>query len=154
MLHRAGLYRRGVGAKQNIGRTLNEESILHVAGGVVFGKVQRREHMPVVLDFGTFGNRETQSAKDVANFVFYQRERVTRAHRNRVGRAGEVDILLVGVRIFKFAFQLVQLLDSSLFQLVQLFAHFAFLIGSHASEIVEKLGNFTFLAEVFYTNSL
>lgn len=131
-----------------------EEGILHITGGVIFGKIQRRENMPVVLYFGTLGNRETQPAEDVAYLVLYQRERMSRAQRNRVGCASEVDILLVGVSLFEFAFQLVKFFDSTLFQFIQLLAHLSLLVGSYGSEIVEKLRNFSFFTEVFYTNSL
>lgn len=50
-LHHACLYRRCVRAQQHIGLAADEECVLHVAGGMVGGKVERREQVPVVFDF-------------------------------------------------------------------------------------------------------
>ena len=59
ILHDTCLYGRSVCTKQYVRIMLDKESILHVAGRVVFCKVQRREYMPVVFDFRSFSNAES-----------------------------------------------------------------------------------------------
>ena len=49
---------------------LYEERILHITCRMVFSKIQRRENMPVVFDFRTFSNAESQTSEDVADFLF------------------------------------------------------------------------------------
>ena len=72
VLHRADLNRTGVRAQQDIGVLFDEEGILHVAGRMFGWKVQRRENMPVVLDFRAFGHRVTQARKNADDLVFDQ----------------------------------------------------------------------------------
>ena len=90
VFHDAGLYRGGMGAQQHVGRTLNEECVLHVPGRVVFGKVQCREYVPVVFDFGPFGNGESQASENIANFVPYQRNGVAGSQWYGVSRASKI----------------------------------------------------------------
>ena len=54
ILHDTCLYGRSVCTKRYVRIMLDKESILHVAGRVVFCKVQRRECMPVVFDGRSF----------------------------------------------------------------------------------------------------
>ena len=49
-----------MGAQQDVGSSVDEEGVLHIAGGVVFGEVERGEYMPVVFDFGAFGNVKSE----------------------------------------------------------------------------------------------
>ena len=65
-LHCAYLNRAGVAAQHDVAGhvllvLLDEESVLHVACGMVGSKVQCTEHMPVVLNFGTIGDGKAQT---------------------------------------------------------------------------------------------
>ena len=80
-LHRAHLDRTGVRPQQDIRVFADEKRVLHIAGRMLGRKVERREHMPVVLDLGPFGHRIAQPREYVDDFVPYQRDRMPAADR-------------------------------------------------------------------------
>ena len=59
-LHRAHLDRRGVRAQQDVGILFDEERVLHVACRMFGREIERREDMPVILDFGAVGDGVAQ----------------------------------------------------------------------------------------------
>ena len=69
MLHGAYLDRRGMCAQQDVGILFDEERVLHVARRVFGREVERREDMPVVLDFGSVGHGVAQAREDLDDFV-------------------------------------------------------------------------------------
>ena len=105
--------------------------------------------MPVVFDFGAFGNRKSQTAEDVAYLVAYQGNGVACAQCDGVGRAGEVDgVVGFGLLVELFA-QRIDFFCCHLFQLIQPLADFAFVLGGNISEIVEELRYFPFFTQIF-----
>ena len=55
VLHHAALHARSVSAENHIGMGFDEERVLHVARWMIFGKVHRTKHVPVVFYFRTIG---------------------------------------------------------------------------------------------------
>ena len=98
-LHIVGLVARGVAAQQDVlGHVggiapVDEESVLHVACGMVGGKVEHREDVLVIVDLGTAIEREAHTGEYVDNLVFHQRQRMARTQRHGIGRARQVDIV-------------------------------------------------------------
>ena len=72
LLHGAHLQRGGVRAEQHIGVQLDEESVLHVAGGVLLGEVEGGEDVPVVLDVRALHGGEADVLEDAAHLVHHQ----------------------------------------------------------------------------------
>ena len=87
-LHRPDLHGRGVGAEQRVLAQI--EGVLHVAGGMVAGKVQRLEVVIVVLDLRPLGHREAQPHEDGDDLVVDDREGVQRALDRAAPRQREV----------------------------------------------------------------
>ena len=79
-----------MGAQQDVGSSVDEEGVLHIAGGVVFGEVERGEYMPVVFDFGAFGNVKSEAAENGDDFLADERQGVARAESDRRGGACEI----------------------------------------------------------------
>ena len=76
-------------------RGFDEERVLHVAGRVLGREVQRREDVPVVLDFGAVGHGIACREKDLDDLVSDQRNRVARggvrpSRRVQVARRGHL----------------------------------------------------------------
>ncbi len=90
-LHRAGLNAAGMGPQQPVGVLMDIEGILHIAGRMVFRKVERGKIMPVVFDLGAFCNRKAQPAEDMDDLVTYERNRMMRAQGNGIAGQTEVD---------------------------------------------------------------
>lgn len=87
----------------------DEESILHIACGVIFSKIQCGEHVPVILNFRTLGNTETQTCKYIDDFVFYDGERVACTQFYRISGTSEVNIVTTRILAFELFFQGVNL---------------------------------------------
>ena len=85
-LHIVRLVARGVAAQQDVlghvvRMLLQEESVLHVAGRVVGGKVEHGKHVLVVVHLGTVGEGEAHTREDVDDFVLDDSQRVARQGR-------------------------------------------------------------------------
>ena len=148
LLHHAGLHATGVAAQDNVGVALDEEGVLHIARRMVVGKVHAAVHVPVVLHFGSFGQRESQSAEDVHNFVAYDGEGMACSQMDGVGRAGEVDAGTLLAACGRLALESVYLVQGCRLELVDAHAHLFLLCCGHASEVVHQGGNLAFLAQV------
>ena len=72
LLHGAHLQRGGVRAEQHVGVQLDEEGVLHVAGGVLLGEVEGGEDVPVVLDVGALDGGEADVLEDAAHLIHHQ----------------------------------------------------------------------------------
>src|SRR4051812_27056506 len=83
-LHFANLHIAGMGAQQPVGMLRDIKSILHVAGRMVFGKIQCSEVVPVIFYLGAIGNRKSQPLKDADYPVPYQGYRVSRSDSYRI----------------------------------------------------------------------
>ena len=143
-LHGAHLYRRGVCTEQYVGVLLDEERILHIACGVLGREVQGREYVPVVLDFGAFGDGIAQTREDLDDLVSHERYGVSRSYV--VGRAGTGHGLEVG----GFGDGGLQGVDTLLrggFEGVETLPYFAFVFGGDALELLHQGVQLAFLAE-------
>ena len=91
-----------------IGVLADEEGVLHVACGVVGGKVELCKHVEVVVNLGSFGKREAHALEDVNNLILDNVERMTCAELYRISRTGEVEVVcrLLGylVLLLKFVY--------------------------------------------------
>jgi hypothetical protein len=92
-LHGADLHRRGVGA-QNLALAtvvgLEKESVVHLAGRMAVGKIERGEIVVVGLDIRTFGDGEAHVGEDRGDLVDDLADRVDAAAlgRRRAHRQG------------------------------------------------------------------
>ena len=148
-LHRAHLDRRGVRAQQDVGVLLDEERVLHVACGVLGREVERREDVPVVLDFGSVGHGVAQAREDLDDFVPDECDRVARAEA--LGRAGARQVVRGGRPVRRGVLQLfaqgVYPLRGLLLEAVELLAQFAFELGSHRLELLHQCVQLALFAE-------
>ena len=155
-LHGAHLYRRGVCTEQYVGVLLDEERILHVACGVLGREVQGREYVPVVLDFGAFGDGIAQTREDLDDLVSHERYGVSRS--DVVGRAGTGHVLDGGgLEVGGFGdggLQGVDTLLSGGFEGVETLPYFAFVFGGDALELLHQGVQLAFLAEDLDTELL
>lgn len=138
-------------AEHNVGMLFYEESILHVAGGMIFGKVHRREHMPVVFHFGTISHREAKAREDVDDFILHNRERVTRTQCNGVGRTGQVDVRMIVFLRSQALAEFVQLVLQRSLELIELHTDFTLLFRSHIAKFAHEFVNNTLFAQVLNT---
>ena len=151
--HGTNLHTRGVSAKQNVAHAvhvrllINKEGVLHVAGGMVHGKVQGRKHMVVVLDFGPFHDSETQMRKNLVDVAADNRQRVTRA-THLAGRHAHVEASIVSALAFKLLQLFFNLVLNDVLQFVQSHAHLLSELGRHGLEVGKKSRNHTFLAQI------
>ena len=105
--------------------------------------------MPVVFHFRAISEWEAHASKNVDDFLFHDRKRVTRAQRNGVGRASEIEMWVIFFGGGKFRFEVVEARLECIFQLVDVHTHFTLLICCNIAEIRHELVNKTFLAQVF-----
>lgn len=111
-------------------------------------KIQRREHVPVVFDFGPFGDRIAEPCEDVDDFVPYQRDRMPAADRVVRSRTGHVDgRVRVGFGIFQSGFHLRDFVVDACFQRVDLLAELFFQLRRHFLELFEHVVHFPFASE-------
>ena len=83
-LHVVGLIAGGVGAEQHVlgdvvGVLRDEEGVLHIAGRVVGGEVEHREHVLVVVNLWTMEKSEAHALEDFDNLVLHDGQRMARA---------------------------------------------------------------------------
>ena len=128
---------------------LQKECVLHVAGGVVGGKVEHGKHVLVVVHLGTVGEGEAHTREDVDDFVLDDSQRVARAKGDGVGSTGEVYMTTAVLGILNLLFQFVYLALYGLLQFVDFHTHRLFLVGGDISEFCHKGGDGAFLAQVF-----
>ena len=120
---------------------------------MVFGKVQCREHVPVIFNFRTFGNAESQTGKDINDFVLYNGERVACTEFHRISRTRQIQSVTIVVLTFKHFFQRVDFVLRFCFQFIQSHADFFFLFGSYVTEIRHQIVNGSLLTQVFDAES-
>ena len=137
-------------AEQHVGCALNEECVLHVASGMVGSEVHCSEHMPVVLDFRTFGESEPESREYVDNFGANERERMSGAESHGSCGAAHVDGYLRGTVVVERLAQGVDFLGGECLEFVERSADSALFIGAEGPEIVEESVDFSFFAQIFY----
>ena len=148
VLHDAALHRRGVGAQEHVGVALYEECVLHVARGMVFSKVERREHVPVILDFRALGYGEAETREYGDDFVLDKRQRMTRTQRHRYGRAAQVEIVIDSVSVFESLAQSGQTVGGHGLELVELLSELALLLGGHIAEILHESCDGPFCSDI------
>ena len=102
--HHPNLNARCVGAQQHIRVFADKKGILHVARRVLGRKVQRREHVPVVLNLRPFGNGKSQTGKNFDDFIPNNRKWVPGAGFHGLGRHGQVNCSCLLAGIFEIFF--------------------------------------------------
>ena len=155
LFHDTRLHAAGVAAKNDVGMRLHEERVLHVASRMVVSKVQTAVNVPVVLHLRAFCQGETKAAEDIDDFILDNRQGMTRAERNGIRCAREVDRRSTCDRALSGTLlQGVYLLLSEVLQLVNLHAHLFLQFGGNTPEVIHQLRNLTFFAQVFDAKSL
>ena len=125
-------------AEQHVGCALNEECVLHVASGMVGSEVHCSEHMPVVLDFRTFGESEPESREYVDNFGANERERMSGAESHGSCGAAHVDGYLRGTVVVERLAQGVDFLGGECLEFVEWSADSALFIGPRALKSLKR----------------
>ena len=149
VFHHAALHARSVRAQDHIGMRFHEESVLHVACRMIFGKVHCAKHMPVVFDLRTVGERKAHASEDVDDLLLHERERVACSQSDGVGRARQVQCGVIVLRRRQLLLQGVETVLERRFELVEVDAHLLLLVGSHVAELRHKLVHLSFLAQEF-----
>ena len=88
LLHQPDLPRTRLRAQQEIFRDI--EGILHVAGGMIGGRIERREIVVVVLDLRPFKDLETHAREHVDEHILHARDGVQRADGDAAPGHGDV----------------------------------------------------------------
>ena len=91
--------------------------------------------MPVVFDFRTFGDAESQTCEDINDFVLYNCNRMTCTEFNRISRAGQVKTVATIILALELFLQRIDFVLRFSFQFIQSHADFFFLFGSYVTEI-------------------
>ena len=155
-LHIVCLVVRGVRAEDDVlrhivGTGLDEEGVLHVASRMVGGEVQLGEHVQVVVDLRTFGQRESHALEDVDDLVLHDGQRVACAQLDGVGRTREVEVVGFLGSVLQLLLQGVDVVEGELLQFVDLHADGLLVLGCHIAEVLHQRINLTLAAEVFQT---
>ena len=90
-IHHTDLAAAGLGAQDNV--ICNVESILHIAGRMIFRNIQAGEVVVIVLNFGPFKNLKAHAGKNIDNLVFDQRDGMERAGFTMCARQRDVHSL-------------------------------------------------------------
>ncbi len=153
-LHGAHLQRGSVRAQGDVGLLLDEEGVLHVAGGVLLREVERREDVPVVLDVGTIDGGEADLLEDAAHLVHHQGDGVAGTQGLGRGRTGDVDLaLLDGSGLLQSLALLVEIGLGLLFQQVDLLSESLALFGGHVLDLTEQRLQFALLVQELRTET-
>ena len=88
LLHQPDLPRARLRAQQEIVRDI--EGILHVAGGVIGGRIERREVVVVVLDLRPFKDLKPHAREHIDEHIFDARDGVQRADGDAAPGHGDV----------------------------------------------------------------
>ena len=127
------------------------ESIVHRPRRVRLGNVERGEIMPVVLDFGTFGDREPQIGEDFGKFVHHLADRVNRTPWGFARGQRQVELLgreaLVELLILKRGLASTDRSGNPLAPRVDRRTFGGALLGGHAAQRLQLRGDLARLAE-------
>ena len=116
---------------------------------MVFGKVEGREHMPVILDLGAFGYGEAEAGEDGYNLLAHQREGMACAQRHWSCRACQVEVGVYGIGVLECLAQRREFGRGSLLELVEGLSELTLLLGGHVAEILHQGTHGTLLAQIF-----
>ena len=115
---------------------------------MVFGKVHRREHVPVVLHLGAVGQGEAHAGKDVDDLVLHDGERVACAQLYGVGRTCEIHLGSTAVVGLEGLFEFGDALCGAGLQCVESHAHLFLLLGGYVAEVGHQVIDGALLAQV------
>ena len=124
---------------------LDEESVLHVAGGMVRREVECREEMPVVFDFHRLCHGKAQTGEDFGNLVHHHREDVSAAELSEVGGQREVVRVVQLLALFAIRLELLNLVHRYHLQLVESLAEVFLLLVGDRFKLFEKVTDDTLL---------
>ena len=156
-LHRAHLDGGCVGPQQKRIRMTggHEEGVLHVSGRMVQREVQRLEHMVVILDLWSLGHIVAEFSEYVNDLLTDNRHRMPRPKLERNSRHRK--ILLRAVRRShgsRLVLKLVNLGLGDLLEFIYRTAKLPLKFRAIGPELLEKLGDLSFLAKKPYTGLL
>ena len=134
--------------------SLNKESVLHIACGMIVGKVHRTVHVPVILHLRTFGKREAHAREDVHNLVLHNSKRMASTKANGIRSAREIKVITGNSCHLNLITQLVDALQSQILQFIDAHTHFLLHLGRHQTEVGHKGIELSFLTKVFNAQSL
>ena len=77
-------------AEEHVRVTLHEKRVLHVPRGVLWGKIQPSEDVPVVLNFRTFRHGKPHVFKDADDFATHHLQRVMGPSWHASRRLGQI----------------------------------------------------------------
>ena len=105
--------------------------------------------MQVILHLRPVGKGEAHALEDIDNLILHDGERVTGTKCHRIWCTCEVYTLCVRLSLLCVLFEGFYLLDSQLFQLINLYADLFLHVGRNIPELCHEHSDLTFLAEVF-----
>ena len=134
---------------------LHEEGVLHIAGGMLFRKVERGEHVPVILNVGTRDSGETDVLKDAAHLIHHDGDGVHRAQLDVCRRTGNIrDSVERAHGSLHFGFLLLKTLLCLVLQLVEHLSKTLAFLRCNVLDFAEHGLQFTFLAQEIETELL
>ena len=116
---------------------------------MVGGEVQGGEHVPVILDFGTFGNGEAQAPENLDDFIAHQRQRMARSQGKGRGRAAQVKAVVEGLCALGGGPESVDFPGGHFLESVDFHADGFLLVGGNAAEIRHQGVDGAFFREIF-----
>ena len=150
LLHRAHLQGGGMRAQRDVGLLVDEEGVLHVAGGMLLREVERREDVPVVLDVGTGDGGEADPLEDLTHLVHHDGDGVAGTELDGRGGAGGVgEAARGGCRVLQTLLLLVEESLRLLLQQVHLLPERLALLRRHILDFAQQGLQLAFLAEEF-----
>lgn len=154
VLHDTDLDGRGMGAQSDglfAILFLDEESILHIACGVVGREVEGREEVPVIFDFDRFGDGEADAGENLDNLIHHDGEDVAATDFGEIDGHGQVVDILKLRTLFNKRLKFLEFVLSGDFELVDQLSHHLFLIVRESLELIEEVADDPLFAQVLDT---
>ena len=160
--HCTCLYARSVRTKQNIAWflhtdfLLDKERILHIACRMLWGKIQKRIYVLIILHFWSFRHCKTYTRKNINYLLTHQRQWMTCTQLYWIRSTCQIHIICRFTSSATCLHYLTQLIDSrlcSLTQTIQRLTNQCFLLFWHRTKLIKQLCNDTFLRKIFNTQT-
>ena len=159
-LHIVSLITRRMTAQENVlghivrVALLNEESILHIAGWMISGKVEHGENMLVIVNLWTMIEGKAHARENVDNLILDNCQWMTGTESYRVGGTCQVNIIAGCISLFHLLLESVDAFCNSLLQLIDLYTNCFLLVGWHCAEVGHKGINRALLAQILESELL
>ena len=116
---------------------------------MVGSEVQLCKHVQVVVNLRTLSQCEAHALEYVDDLILHDCKRMACAEAYRVSRACQVDVVSRFLSLCVLLFQIVDLLQSCLLQLVDLHTYNLLLIRRYVAEVSHESCNLALFAQVF-----